>query len=382
MSRKPMKAGARHSASDQQHMDQAADHMYKAGANLPAPDKEAKAAAAARIRAGLAGLAESHKSIKSLDYAMAESWDIQNAAHCLDMLASIAAAEAAQGEGGDVEEVGAIIKALLVFIGGELQEMVDAAGQAAALECPMCGAGVEAGDKFCPMCGAPLAAEEPAMLSAPPKFALGYVKSLHLPHDEQYFQDVLAVKSTGADTVRGYTMLWGSPEAVDVEREYFTKTTDFWDATLATPKPLTWDHAQDPTLKAPAVIGQITGYGDDDIGRWYEAQLDRAHRYRKAVDKLIRAGALGTSSDSAPQYVVREKSARGATWLKCWPWFASALTTTPAEPRMVGTIEYFKSLGIALPPATLGETAQAAPSDVLGRVERAKRLERLLKAYS
>ncbi len=361
------KSGARHSKGDQENMDKSVDHMVKAGANLPAPTPEAKAAAATRIRDGLAALAAQHKALKSLDYALAESWDIQSAAQCLSMLTSIAASEAAQGEGDDVQEIGAIIKALLVFIGGELQGMVESAIAEAAAEAAEEAAGAAAGA---------------AMLAAPPRFQLSYVKSLHLPHDEQYFRDVLAVKSTGPDAIRGYSMLWGDPERVDVEREFFTKASDFWDATLSTPKPLTWDHAQDATLKASPVIGQITAFGDDEVGRWYEAQLDRAHRYRKAVSKLIAAGALGTSSDSAPQYVVREKSAGGATWLKCWPWFASALTATPAEPRMTGTIEWFKSIGVVLPEPQNGETAQEALSELAARVENAKRREQLLRRYT
>ena len=160
---------------------------------------------------------------------------------------------------------------------------------------------------------------------------------------------ILAVKSIGADTVRGYTFLWGNAKQTDVEREYFTRDTDFWDTQLGNaPRPLTWDHAQDEQFKASPVIGTIEKWGDDDLGRWYEAKLDRAHKYRQMVDGLIKAGVLGTSSDSAPQYVVRQKTGK-ATWLKTWPWFASALTDVPAEPRMIGSLEFLKSLGVILP---------------------------------
>ena len=93
--------------------------------------------------------------------------------------------------------------------------------------------------------------------------------------------------------------------------------------------------------------------GDDEIGRWYVAKLDRSHRYRKAIDQLIKEGKLGTSSDSAPQYVERVKTGK-ATWLKTWPLFAAALTDAPCEPRMIGSIEYAKSLGIELPEMTQG----------------------------
>src|SRR5207247_8844305 len=103
---------------------------------------------------------------------------------------------------------------------------------------------------------------------------------------------------------------------------------------LGFPRPLTWDHVQDQSMKGSVIVGQMLEVGDDDIGRWAISQLKRSHEYRKAIDALINERAVGTSSDSAPQYVLREKTKSGAVWLKQWPLFASALTTTPCEPRM------------------------------------------------
>ena len=172
---------------------------------------------------------------------------------------------------------------------------------------------------------------------------LDYVKSLKIAVPD------LAVKYIALDEIKGYNFLWGSPELTDVEIEYFTKDSNFWDDIIGkSPRPLTWDHAQDEDFKAAPVIGQITDWGDDEVGRWYVAKLDRYHRYREAIDALIKAGKLGTSSDSAPQYVQRVKTGK-ATWLKEWPWFASALTDTPAEPRMIGSLEVLKSLGVQIP---------------------------------
>src|SRR3990172_5362072 len=174
---------------------------------------------------------------------------------------------------------------------------------------------------------------------------LSYVKSLGVSDATKG----IAVKYTAKDEIKGYTFLWGNPNLTDVEIEYFTNATDFWDDRLGkAARPLTWDHAQDEDFKASPVIGEITDFGDDELGRWYVAKLDIAHRYRKAIDALIKQGVLGTSSDSAPQYVVREKTGK-SIWLKEWPWFASALTNTPAEPRMINSLEFLKSLGVQLP---------------------------------
>jgi hypothetical protein len=171
-----------------------------------------------------------------------------------------------------------------------------------------------------------------------------YAKSLQLESLPE-----LAVKYVALDEVKGYTFLWGNPKLTDIEAEFFTQETDFWDKSLGkAARPLTWDHAQDESFKASPVIGLITDFGDDEIGRWYTAKLDKAHRYRKAIDALIEAGKLGTSSDSAPQYVTRVKTGK-STWLKEWPWFASALTDCPAEPRMIDSLEFLKSIGVTLP---------------------------------
>ena len=174
---------------------------------------------------------------------------------------------------------------------------------------------------------------------------LSYIKSIgSIVTPEQ-----IAVKSIGRDEIQGYVTLWGNERLTDVEAEYFTRETDFWDGILGkSPRPLTWDHAQDKSLKASPVIGQMIDFGDDNLGRWYVAKMEQSHQYRKAIDALLEAGLLGTSSDSAPQYV--ERVTRGkSTWLKTWPLFAAALTHTPAEPRMVGSLEFLKSIGVTFP---------------------------------
>jgi hypothetical protein len=193
-----------------------------------------------------------------------------------------------------------------------------------------------------------LAAQAGAPSGEPFPLSIVYAKSLHLAHTDEGLRDLLAVKADGPDTIRGYVALWGDPERVDVDHEFFTAKTDFWDGRLPMPRPLTWDHAQDAGMKADPVVGEITELGDDDTGRWYAATLKRNHQYRRAIDKLIEARGVGTSSDSAPQYVARERAKSGATWLKRWPLFAAALTPSPAEPRMLDTV-YWKSISLELP---------------------------------
>ena len=251
------------------------------------------------------------------DYARQEAWDVQQAAQALSMIASMVHNEV--DEPMDMMTLADIMFSLVEFIKGEIKEMESAA--------------------LTPVKSVPAEVKTQEL-----SLNLSYAKSLNI----EKLPD-MAVKYVALDQIKGYTYLWGNPTVTDVEMEYFTKDTNFWDETLGkSPRPLTWDHAQDESLKAHPVIGQITDFGDDEIGRWYVAKLERSHKYRKAIDALIEAGKLGTSSDSAPQYVQRVKTGK-STWLKEWPWFASALTDTPAEPRMIDSLEFYKSIGITLP---------------------------------
>jgi hypothetical protein len=257
-------------------------------------------------------------AIGGIDYARSEGWDIQSAAGALSQVAYLVSSEV---EESDISKIATILRGLVDFIRGEIDEMENSA----------------------------LLGQQQSKSFAIPKHKdlnLSYVKSIGLDSTKS-----MAVKYLSRDEIKGYTFLWGSPKLTDVEIEYFTTDTDFWDSTLGkSVRPLTWDHAQDANFKASPIIGNITDFGDDELGRWYVAKLDTSHKYKEVIRQLIKDGALGTSSDSAPQYVVREQTGK-STWLKQWPWFASALTNTPAEPRMIDSLEFLKSLGVQLPDA-------------------------------
>lgn len=230
--------------------------------------------------------------------------------------------------------------------------------------------------------------DETAMLSIP-----RYVKSLHLPYDEQYLRDVLAVKFIGRDDLRGYAVLWGSEDRVDLEAEFFTPQTDFWKSALGFPRPLSWNHAQDrAAFRSHPVVGKLVELGEDQVGMFYHAVLDRAHAYRQAVEGLIGQRVVGTSSDSAPQYVERVKTKKGATWLKTWPLFAAALTDVPCEPRMIeqGNV-YWKSITDFLKragvnwqdlPQSSAEATAAAAREWEQRLADAQRHQQLLNLYT
>lgn len=330
------KSGARHNAKDQEKVQGIHDHAVGLGADCPSSGKSAA------LKAIPAGVDPGY-------YAQSEGWDIARAASVLAGTAELASAEIDDADTTEIAPLVVTMRALVAFISGEIDDLEEGA-QADGAE----SMSADMPDSDTPATYPASVVDISAGKTTPISFA--YIKSLHLPHDEQFYRDVIAVKSVARDTIRGYSMLWGSPDLVDVERDFFTRQSDFWDAQMGkSARPLTWDHAQDPATKSAPVIGEIAEFGDDDLGRWYVGQLSRAHQYRKAIDKLISRRDVGTSSDSAPQYVVREPAKSGAFWLKQWPWFASALTPTPAEPRMfdAGSV-YWKSLGLTLPAAPDG----------------------------
>lgn len=190
------------------------------------------------------------------------------------------------------------------------------------------------------------------------KLNTSYAKSI----SSSFPIDKLAVKYVSKDTIKHPVFIWGSEKQTDLEKEFFTRETDFWDKVLGkSTRPLTWDHAQDPGFKADPLIGKTIEWEDDDIARWAVSTLEVGHKYRKAIDELIERKSLGSaaiatpvigaSSDSAPQYVKRVKVGK-STWLARWPWFATALTVSPCEPLMVAAgmgTEFLKSLGVELP---------------------------------
>ncbi len=187
---------------------------------------------------------------------------------------------------------------------------------------------------------------------------------------EQTWTATAEVKALGAGRVGAYVVLFGSPDQPDLspQRDYFTKSTDFW-LERWNVRPMLYDH----TLGLPADFEPVVGEWEgktaiiDTIGVWMEGELSKAHKYHAMVQQLVDKGQLKVSSDSAPHLVRRQKSTKNTHEVTRWPIIAGSLTTTPAEPRLipVATIKAaYKSLGLPDPalgdevPASTGATAQ------------------------
>lgn len=198
------------------------------------------------------------------------------------------------------------------------------------------------------------------------KSAAGYIEIHNAGPDP--VENPYAVKSLGNDRIGGYAVMFGDATATDLTGDYFTKSTDFWLDEIGDKIPMLYHHSIESATKSDPVIGSWDVRRVDDVGVWVEGQLKRRHRYNKAVQQLVDAGALGLSSGSAPNLVLKSKKLGGATEITRWPIVEVSLTPEPAEPRMT-PVAALKSLyadaGLDLP-ASLADDTPSTPSKTEG----------------
>lgn len=142
-----------------------------------------------------------------------------------------------------------------------------------------------------------------------------------------------AIKSDRLGSVKGYLVRFGSPDATDLEGDYFTPQTDFGFPIKAgerVPLNVYYHHGMDKFVGKKS-IG--TGYVKmDETGLWYEAQLDMADEYGSMIAKLCKQGKMGYSSGAAG-HMVERKSVGKASEITRWCIAEASITPTPAEYR-------------------------------------------------
>ena len=143
-----------------------------------------------------------------------------------------------------------------------------------------------------------------------------------------YFGD--AVKALGEGKVGGYLVRWGGDGDVDLTGDYFTKETDLG-ISEGDRLPVYFEHGYDPVIKSRRLgRGQIERF--DDIGVWFEAQVELRDEYERKIYELAEAGKLGWSSQAGGSLVAKE-SGLGGTRIATWPLAEATLTKSPAEYR-------------------------------------------------
>jgi len=138
-----------------------------------------------------------------------------------------------------------------------------------------------------------------------------------------------ALKAIETGDVEGLLVVFGNPDAVDLENEFFTRDTDFG---RLRETPIWLNHAQ--PVKTPGgviLIEEPIGYGALEItdeGVIIRGLLDAKYRYLAQI-----APEMGWSSGTAAHLVMREAVGK-ATFIKRWLLGLDAsITPTPAEPR-------------------------------------------------
>lgn len=152
------------------------------------------------------------------------------------------------------------------------------------------------------------------------------------------------VKALGEGRIGGHLVLWGSPEARDFYRDYFTDKTYLGpedgngrDVTINHRQPIrTGDAETDAVLKHftdPVFKKGGLKTSRDELGIFAEVVCDLSDQYDAMVYKLAEQGKLKWSG-GAPSHMI-ERNASGE--LKMFVIAEGALTPIPAEPRMVNS---------------------------------------------
>jgi hypothetical protein len=150
---------------------------------------------------------------------------------------------------------------------------------------------------------------------------------------------------------------YGSPEHKDLGGDWFDKKTDFGDKYVKTLKAY-YDHGvSDNPFIAPQdqLIGRATFIGDDDVGRWYEFEIDKAHRYYQALSQLLRTGKMGASTQAYPHGVKRLPDG----YIPMWHESEVSLTMTPMNVDTIGQVR------IKSQPLLLAAQLKAIPQSAL-----------------
>lgn len=283
-----IKQGARHSAADNKLLQAIHDNALALGAMCP----DAKAVDVAALREGLGKLSARYQSVKGLDYAGLDAWDVQNGAQALAVLAGIASSEAAQGEAAHVLEVAGLLRGLLAWLGAEVDELAQAASQ-----------------------------PEP---------------------DAKRLEETLvcageAVKALGGGKIGGYLVRFGDANTPDLSemRDWFHVKTYFGardgdgvDVTMNHGIPLKRGLEEYANRLLPPVKTR-----KDKLGVFAETVMDLSDEYEKLVYDLAEAGKLKWSSGAVSHLVKRVRLPNGTHRVDQWIIGEAALTPTPAEPR-------------------------------------------------
>lgn len=150
--------------------------------------------------------------------------------------------------------------------------------------------------------------------------------------------------------ITGYAVLF---DIQDLSGTMFTKHTDFWEGMTSDTPALLFDHGMDAKIGL-SFVGQVRKKVVDEVGIWFEAQMDRANKYADAIAQMIRSHRMGVSTATSPHTMAVSDG-----MITSWPILEISLTPTPAEPNTIGHLSR-KSLAL---PATCADDKGGTVSD-------------------
>jgi hypothetical protein len=145
----------------------------------------------------------------------------------------------------------------------------------------------------------------------------------------------------------------------DLTGSHFTKSSDLClDWFPADGRPLLYRHGFDPEVKA-APVGRESGFvKEDDRGRWYRVQVQKAKEYAAEVKQLIDEGLVSLSSGAVDH--LTQISAKSGEIIR-WPWVELSVVPNPANPealiypvKSVDAVEHLTIVETAIPEAVKG----------------------------
>lgn len=158
-----------------------------------------------------------------------------------------------------------------------------------------------------------------------------------------------AAKSLGGNRIGEYGILYGSQKCHDdtTLKDYFTPSTDFWlDKVQRVPMIYRHSYVRDDGGYAAKFSGDVIsaieanpviGWWElqkDDVGVWFEGELEEAHGAYGAMKTGVDAGELLISSDSVLHLTRRRRNGDGTHEVTRYPVVGGSLAPDPAESRM------------------------------------------------
>jgi len=140
------------------------------------------------------------------------------------------------------------------------------------------------------------------------------------------------VKALGGGRIGGYGILFTSPDDPDLQSEFFTKSTDYF-IDQGDKRPVLYRHGMSAQLKSRN-LGRAEVTRIDDVGVFFEGELNLRDNYEKAVYKLAEMGKLGYST-GAMGHLVSKRPVEGKKSVEiiAWPVGELSLTPNPVEAR-------------------------------------------------